>query len=80
MAMEMEMKSIELLLIGLAVPYESHAEGDVLFVSNPKTGSRAGTIVNVHTHFEWTNETDGQVFNLTAKQVIEGLYRWHAAL
>lgn len=80
MAQEMEMKSIEMLLIGLDVPYESYAAGDVFQVSNPKTGNRAGTIVNAHTHFEWTNATDDKEYKLSAQEVITSLYHWHAGL
>ena len=75
-----EMVAIELLLIGLAVPYESYAHGDVFFVFNPITGERAGTIVDAFTHFEWTNATDDRTYELTGKAVIESLCHWHATL
>ncbi len=75
-----EMAAIELLLIGLGVPYESYVHGDVFFVFNPKTGERAGTICDARDHFEWTNATDNQTYELTGQAVINGLLRWHKTL
>lgn len=75
-----EMAAVELLLIGLGIPYESYVQGDIFFVSSPKTGERVGTICDKRDHLEWTNAADDKTYELTCQALIDALLRWHKTL